>query len=445
MQAKAYRSTDRLDATASDRVTFFRQSGWLMIVNLVTGVVMLGVHFLSKLIPEAEYGTAVTLLTLTMLIPAIPLQMVVAQQTAADLALDRRRVLAGKIRGLWGWLTLAWSAGATAVVVCEPFLSRKLTIGNPAAVWITLLLMLGCFWMPVVWGMLQGAQNFLWLGLSMLTNAVVRVGTATALVWLWRPEATSIVSGALLGVVASIVLGVWQSRAVWAGPAEPLAARALLRETMPLFLGFGVTLFLFSADTVFVKWWFPEQTAWYASAGTLARGLIWLVGPLAAVMFPKVVRSTVRSENGRLLGVTLVSTGVLAGLAGVGLCLVGPWLIQLVYTPAYVEPTMAILPWYAAAMIPLALANVLVNHLLASNDYRVVPWLVAVAGVYVLGLLRFHEGPIQILQVLGVACLLMFGICWWFVQRPRVSMKGRSGVLGKPADGRNGLDRRPAG
>lgn len=410
--------TGGLSSVASDRATFFRQSGWLMVVNLVTGVVMLGVHFLAKWIPPSEYATAVTLLTLTMLIPAIPLQMVVAQQTAADLALDRLRVLSGKIRGLWGWLTLAWAVGATVVVVLEPFLSRRLTIAHPASIWVTLLLMLGCLWMPVVWGMLQGAQNFLWLGISMLANAVVRVGSAVLLVWFWRREATSIMTAALLGVGASVLLGLWQSRALWTGPAEPLAARALLRQTLPLFLGFGVTLFLFSADTVFVKWWFPEQTAWYASAGTLARGLIWLVGPLAAVMFPKVVRSTVRAEDGNLLTVTLVSTAVLVGVAGLGLCLVGPWLIRFVYTPAYVQPTMEILPWYAAAMIPLALANVLVNHLLARTDYRVVPWLVGLAVLYVAGLLAFHASPIQILHVLAVACTVMFGLCWWFVKRP---------------------------
>jgi hypothetical protein len=411
-------ASPKLSSVAADRATFFRQSSWLMVVNLVTGLVMLGVHFLAKLIPESEYATAVTMLTLTMLIPAIPLQMVIAQQTAADLALDRHRVLAGKIRGLWGWLTLAWSVGATAVVVWEPFLSRKLTIAHPSAIWITLLLMLGCLWMPIVWGMLQGAQNFFWLGLSMLANALVRVGTATALVWWWRPEATSILLGALLGVVVSVLLGLWQSRGLWTGPAEPLAARALLRQTLPLFLGFGVTLFLFSADTVFVKWWFPEQTAYYASAGTLSRGLIWLVGPLAAVMFPKVVRSTVRAEDGNLLGITLTATGVLAAVAGLGLWAVGPWLIRFVYTRAYVEPTMAILPWYAAAMLPLALANVLVNHLLARSDYRVVRWLVGLAVLYVLGLLTFHATPIQILQVLGVACTVMFLICLWFVRHP---------------------------
>jgi predicted neutral ceramidase superfamily lipid hydrolase len=79
---------------------------------------------------------------------------------------------------------------------------------------------------------------------------------------------------------------------------------------------------------------------------------------------------------------------------------------------------MAILPWYAAAMLPLALANVLVNHLLARSDYRVVRWLVGLAVLYVLGLLTFHATPIQILQVLGVACTVMFLICLWFVRHP---------------------------
>jgi len=59
-----------------------------------------------------------------------------------------------------------------------------------------------------------------------------------------------------------------------------------------------------------------------------------------------------------------------------------------------------------------------VNHLLARSDYRVVPWLVGLAFVYVAGLLVFHASPVQILHVLGVSCTLMFAICWWFVRRP---------------------------
>ena len=74
-------------------------------------------------------------------------------------------------------------------------------------------------------------------------------------------------------------------------------------------LGFGAVQFLFTADTMFVKAYFSgDDAAFYVSAGTLSRALMWLVLPLATVMFPKIVHSVARSEKSNLLGVVLLGT-----------------------------------------------------------------------------------------------------------------------------------------
>src|SRR4029077_5046707 len=83
------------------RLTFFRQSGWLMIANISAGVMMWAVHFLAKAIPESEYGVFGACLAVAMLLPVIPLQMVLAQQTAKALATQREAELAGIIRLFW--------------------------------------------------------------------------------------------------------------------------------------------------------------------------------------------------------------------------------------------------------------------------------------------------------------------------------------------------------
>ena len=72
-------------AATSPRSTFFRQSGWLMTASVGGGLLMWAVHFLSKRIPDAEYGVFGTLLAVVIFIPGMPLQMVLAQQTAKAL------------------------------------------------------------------------------------------------------------------------------------------------------------------------------------------------------------------------------------------------------------------------------------------------------------------------------------------------------------------------
>src|SRR5947209_16341875 len=87
-----------LVSESKHRTAFFRQSGWLMMANIGGGVLMWAVHFLSKAIPPEEYGLFGVLLVVAMCIPAMPLQMVLAQQTASALATNRRGELSGMIR-----------------------------------------------------------------------------------------------------------------------------------------------------------------------------------------------------------------------------------------------------------------------------------------------------------------------------------------------------------
>jgi hypothetical protein len=97
---------------------------------------------------------------------------------------------------------------------------------------------------------------------------------------------------------------------------------------------------------------------------------------------------------------------------------VGPFVVKLVFTPDYVSETMKLLPWYAGAMIPLALANVLVNDLMARARFKVVlpmVLLVAAYGFTLPFMLRAFPGRMEVaLQTLGVFNLLLLGMCAWF-------------------------------
>jgi hypothetical protein len=83
-----------------------------------------------------------------------------------------------------------------------------------------------------------------------------------------------------------------------------------------------------------------------------------------------------------------------------------------------VAGTMALIPWYAGAMVPLAMANVLVNDLLARGRFKVVPFMVLLAVAYCIILpqmLSHFPGHIElVLQILGVFNLLLFGVCALF-------------------------------
>ncbi len=408
---------------------FFRQSGWLMIANIAGGAMTWGVHFLSKSIPESQYAAFGTLLMVVACLPTMPLQMVFAQQSALALATGRERQLSGLIRLAWLWTFIVWIVGALTVLFFQKQIVAGWHLPDALGLWVTLPLILASLWLPMFCGILQGRQDFFWLGWASIFGGVGRFAAAALLVLALGLGAAGMMSGALIGIGLAAFIAVWRTRDLWTLKTEKFDGKGLLRQIMPLLFGFGACQFMFTADTMFAKAYFTgDEMAPYVAAGTLSRALLWLVLPLAAVMFPKIVHAAAKSEKSNLFNLVVLGTAVLAICGGLGLWLVGPVMVKFVYKTSYVAATTALLPWYAAAMVPLALANVMVNDLLARGRFTVVPFMVVLAVAYgftLPAMLNHFPGKLAVvLQTLGAFNLLLFLVCGWFtwvVKSPKAS------------------------
>jgi O-antigen/teichoic acid export membrane protein len=397
---------------------FFRQSGWLMIANIAGGAMTWGVHFLSKSIPEEQYAAFGTLLMVVACLPTMPLQMVFAQQAALALATGRERQLAGMVRLASLWMFLIWMVAAGAVLVFKHQITEGWHLPGTAGLLITLPLVLVSLMGPMFLGLLQGRQDFFWMGWAAILGGILRFAAAVVLVLALTLGAAGMMAGALIGVGLATLVGIWRTRDLWTLPGEKFGGLNLLRQITPLLLGFGACQFMFTSDTMFTKAYFTgDEMAPYVAAGTLSRSLLWLVLPLAAVMFPKIVHASAKSEKTNLFNLVVLGTAVLSICGALGLWLVGPVMVKIVYTSNYVAETTRLLPWYAMAMVPLALANVLVNDLLARGRYGVVPWMVILSVGYGFALpwmLNHYHRQEVALQTLGVFNLLLFLVCALF-------------------------------
>ena len=130
----------------------------------------------SKRISAAEYGAFGVMLAVAMCVPNMPLQMVFAQQTARALATGRERAtgghdpagVAGHFRSgapcsRWRWI---WQANILS--------AWKLP--SATGLWITLAVVLFSFWLPMFLGVMQGQQNFFWMGWVNIFNGAGRLG-----------------------------------------------------------------------------------------------------------------------------------------------------------------------------------------------------------------------------------------------------------------------------
>ena len=132
--------------------------------------------------------------------------------------------------------------------------------------------------------------------------------------------APGMVLGILGGLTIALVIAIWPTRSLWLSSPQSFEWRSLLRQIIPLTLGFAAYQFMLTADTMLVRGCFSgDDSAYYGSAGTLARASMWLVGPLAAVMFPKIVHAKAKAEKSDLMGVVLIGTLILAAGGAIGL------------------------------------------------------------------------------------------------------------------------------
>lgn len=414
-------------SASGDRSSFFRQSGWLMIATTAGGGLMFAVHMIAQRMPKEEYGVFNTLLQIITLmgIPAVGLQSVFAQQAAASLNPGHERELAGVFRAVLRATFFLWLLIAGLVFLFRDQILSALKIANPAALWITVLAGLIVLWRPLVLGVLQGRQNFLWLGGLLLADGVGRFLGVAVMIGLLAHYAAGGVVAVLIGMLVVMVGGLWWCRDCLRGGDTPVNWNAWLRRVTPLTFGMGVGIFMLSADMVFVQRFFPkDQTGYYAAAGMIGRALVYFTMPVAAVMFPKLARSAATGEKSNALLLALGFTA-LAGAGAALMCSFFPELpLRLArYDASYLAISAPLVPWFGWCMLPLTLAMVLLNSLMAQSQFRAVPWMLAVAVGYGVTLYLRHDSFIQVIQTIGCFGLALLAVCGWFTFRQPVVLK----------------------
>ena len=431
------------------RFTYFRQGGWMMMATFLGGICMWLVHpvvvkpvgqipfagvreflkrFIREPISETDYGLFTALLSILALmsIPGNGLQTVFAQQTAAAVDESHERQLRGTVRAILGVTGLIWLMTVAIILVFREKIILGLNIPNPSALTITLLAGLPIIWSPILGGLLQGRQNFLWLGWTSILDGAGRCTAAFIIVRILGGGVPGVMLAALIGGSGAMIVYFWQTRADWFGPREYVRWGAWAKRVIFLTLGFGATTFMMSADMIVVRSLFPKSaTGYYGAAGIIGRALVLFTAPLAAVMFPKIVRSAARAEQTDVMAQALGSTALLGGGAAL-FCTIFPSLpLRIVYEPSYlvIKP---LVPWFVWCMLPLTLSNVLVNNLLAREKFNVVPWIIIVALAYVAALLLVgsrvvNQEPLSafthVVQVLGSFSLILLSISIYFTWR----------------------------
>jgi hypothetical protein len=422
---------DRPAGQRGERLSFFQQSGWMLLATVVAGACFAMVHApASRMVGPGEWDLFVALLDSLYILglPAVGLQAVFARVTAGAIDETRRRQVRGAVRQVLAGMFLLWLVVALIVFSLRSELFAGLKVANPWAVWLTLGVGLMMLWSPVFAGLLQGSQRFFWLGNMVIAGGAGRLAGIMICVLLLRGQAAAAIGGVLAGWLAGLAIAVWASRNEWRGVTGAFPWKPWFGQLLGLTFGLAPLAIMMAGDTLLVQAAFDEKAkSLVLAAGRIARGMVNLTTPMALVLFPRVARSAATGEATGVLKLALGATLGVGAATALGCTLLPSIPLQVLFAgnKDFADATRYV-PWAVWGMLPLAASTTLIHHLLARGEFRCVPWLLMVAGGYALTLIlirdRLSAQPVfdafrEIILILGFFNLLLLSVAVLFSWR----------------------------
>ncbi|MBI4897481.1 MAG: hypothetical protein HY827_03840 [Actinobacteria bacterium] len=366
------------------------------VVNYLSSVVF------GRMLTPASYGdyTALLALVVVVAVPTAAAQTVVAER----LAVHRSRSDVDAIRylirhalahvGLYSVvLGLAYCASIPLVVS-----ALDLQAIGPALALAPLIAV--TFFVPVVYGALQGLEKFVALGAVVLGVALSRI--AFGVPWtLAGGGAGGPIAGQAIGSFLAIAVMLFIARKYLLGRGTGAATSGLRRRiggrSMAASGAFIAFALLSNLDVLLAKMFLPpDEAGSYAALATIGKIVLFLPGAVSIVMVPYVARS--RDSTGSATNVLRVSAvAVAAGSALVAIpTAIEPSLVlRLMFGNRYLDAASGVLP-IVLASASLALLYLLVVYTVTIQDHNWVYLLLAGVGLQALAIGFFHGSAIDV-------------------------------------------------
>ena len=379
-----------------------------------------------------DYSVFVTLLRvlIVMGIPAVALQTVFAKQAAAAATEEARVQLVTTTRSILKAMLGLWLVSALLIfAAANPLCSLLRT--NTAALWITILMVLTGLLTPIFKGLLQGQHHFLGLGWLQILYGVGRFSATCVIILLFEGHAAGAMLAALISQGATVAIAAWLTRDTWwHAVTAKFHWKNWIAEVLPLTIGIASVTLMSSIDMIFVQSIFPNQAQVKLYGGAMLTGfaIVQFIAPITSVMFTRIVHSVAHAEKTDTLGLTVAATAIFGAVAAIGGTILPELPLRIIF---YNKPLMwdaaPLVPWFAWALVPLTVANVLILNILARSRFQALLWAILVPVLYAatLGFLAptlvAMANPFTafktIVLTLGLYGLVLTAVTAWFSWR----------------------------
>ena len=373
-------------------------------------------------LPADEYAVLVAMLSVFMVFstPFLALQNTLARFTAcAGGAVDTARIRSLLVA--WSWRVGAFGLLLVAVSIVgrEP-LRLLWRLGDARPIVVTGVIIAGSSFIPLLTGVLQGMQRFVAMALTSMLWCMVRLILGALLMALWVPAALQALYAQSVGIAVSLVFGGWMVLRYHRGKAPhclepPSRMDGYFTLSMLTLLSYALLMYM---DVPLVRALVRDaaDVEAYSRAAMIARTLIFLAQPLAAVLFAKTAGVSGDRPLSALRTAVWMSAAMTA-VAVVACLLLTSWPIRFFFGAQAVTPQLVTLVRIlCVAVAPLGLVFLLVHYELARHRFH---------GAFLVGLCalgfaaavwHFHTSLIHVVLAFAAANTLalagMIALVW---------------------------------
>ena len=365
----------------------------------------------SRLLTPESYGDLTALLALTIVaaVPTSAAQTVVADRIATHMAngdVDAARYL---IRHAVAHVAIISLGLGVLYSLSLPLIIPALNLQSIGPAFALVPLLILAFFMPTAFGILQGLERFVALGLVMLAIALSRI--AFGVPWtLAGGGAGGPLAGMTIGMAATLAFVFWIARdlhlprgtgAATAGLKRRIDARAA--AATGAFIAYAL---LSNLDVVLAKLFLsPVESGQYAALVTIEKILIFLPGAVAMVLVPNAAKARVNEgSSARMLRIAALLVLLSTVAAGLPAAVAPAWLLELMFGPDYVAAADGVLPIVLAGA-GLALLYLVVVYTVAIQSRN---WLWVLAGAVLaqpVAIALFHDSATEVATVQATVVL----------------------------------------
>ena len=385
--------------------SLFVISAIVAVINFTYNIVM------SRMLDVSDFGDLRALFSIIMIlaVPVSAIQTMMAKYTAEYHKTDLGKLKSLSIHTLAFMLFLGFIFIAIFGSFRHP-ISDYLRVSSANLVVLIGPLMLLTLIQPVIWGIYQGLQRFILMGVNILTGTILKLFLGVFFVYLGFATSGALYGLILSGILITLIFG---SLLLSLFGKDAAPRESYSRGDIYSYSGYALgVLICFSIlsqiDILIVKNKFlPTEAGFYACAAVIGKGFLFLPIPVVTVLFPKVVENNKIGKSSLPVLMQSLLISLLLCIIGISICFFFPQYLIKIFGSKYTEASY-LLKVFGLAMTPLALFYVLMNYFLSEYRLKFFYYCLVVCSIGVALLFYLPKTLNQFLSVLGWYGLIIF-------------------------------------